>query len=210
MELKSPGKYEFEHDWHSPFIHPTRMETDVVLPTDSCCLLKASCAKGQSLSRRKSSKTDDVNSQDEVARSPKVVSELMDTQPSQETSVEKLSTLPPARHLAALRKMFNVPTPSDDDLEPGEIRDSSSIQSMDDETSSDHSDLKIKLDGSAKTIQTTSEAGSLLRVQPQSRLRRRRQAPGPQSAPKNHGQATLAQTHVFEQGFCTVSTLIAE
>ena len=39
-------------------------------------------------------------------------------------------------------------------------------------------------------------------------LRRRRQAPGPQSALKNHGQATLAQTRVFEQGSCTVSIIM--
>ena len=87
----------------------------------------------------------------------------MDTQPSQETSV--LTTSPPAQHLATLRKMFNVPPPSDDELEPGEIRDSSSIQSMDDERSSDHTDPKTKLDGATKSIQLKSEADSLLRVQ---------------------------------------------
>ena len=45
------------------------------LPTKS----KAGRAKGQSLSRGQSSVTDDVNSKDEVARSPKAVAELMDT-----------------------------------------------------------------------------------------------------------------------------------
>ena len=129
------------------------------LPTKS----KAGRAKGQSLSKGRSSATDDVNSKDEVARSPKAVAELMDTQPSQETSV--LTTSPPAQHLATLRKMFNVPPPSDDELEPGEIRDSSSIQSMDDERSSDHADPKTKLDGATKSIQLKSEADSPLRVQ---------------------------------------------
>ena len=129
------------------------------LPTKS----KAGRAKGQSLSKGRSSATDDVNSKDEVARSPKAVAELMDTQPSQETSV--LTTSPPAQHLATLRKMFNVPPPSDDELEPGEIRDSSSVQSMDDERSSDHADPKTKLDGSTKSIQLKSEADSPLRVQ---------------------------------------------
>ena len=113
--------------------------------------------------------TDDVNSKDEVARSPQAMAELMDTQPSQETSLQKISTSPLAQHLAALRKMFNVPAPSNG-LEPGEIRDSSSIQSMDDERSSDHADPKIKLDGVAKTIQKTSEVDSPLRDQPHSTL----------------------------------------
>ena len=90
---------------------------------------KAGRAKGQSLSGGKSSMADDVNSKDEVARSPKVVAELVDTQPSKETSLQLVSTSPPAKHLAALREMFNVPAPSDDELESGEIRDSSSIQS---------------------------------------------------------------------------------
>ena len=49
--------------------------------------LKAGRAKGQSLSRGKSSMADDVISKDEVARSPKAVAELIDTQPSQETSL---------------------------------------------------------------------------------------------------------------------------
>ena len=129
------------------------------LPTKS----KAGRAKGQSLSKGPSSATGDVNSKDEVARSPKAVAELMDTQPSQETSV--LTTSPPAQHLATLRKMFSVPPPSDDELEPGEIRDSSSIQSMDDERSSDHADPKTKLDGATKSIQLKSEADSPLRVQ---------------------------------------------
>ena len=124
---------------------------------------KAGCAKGQSLSRGQSSTADDVISKDEVARSPKAVAELMVTQPSQETSL--VTTLPPAQHLATLRKMFNVPIPSDDELEPGEIRDSSSIQSMDDERSSDHADPKTKLDGATKAIQLNSEADSPLRVQ---------------------------------------------
>ena len=124
---------------------------------------KAGRAKGQSLSKGRSSATDDVNSKDEVARSPKAVAELMDTQPSQETSV--LTTSPPAQHLATLRKMFSVPPPSDDELEPGEIRDSSSIQSMDDERSLDHADPKTKLDGATKSIQLKSEADSPLRVQ---------------------------------------------
>ena len=131
---------------------------------------KAGRAKGQSLSGGKSSLTDDVNSKDEVARSPKAMAELMDTQPSQETSIQKISTSPPAQHLASLREMFNVPAPSDDELEPGEIRDSSSIQSMDEERSSDHADPKIKLDGVAKAIQKTSEADSPLRDQPHSTL----------------------------------------
>ena len=109
------------------------------LPTKS----KAGRAKGQSLSRGQLSVTDDVIV-DEVARSPKAVAELMDTQPSKETSL--ITTSPPAQNLATLRKMFNVPTPSDDELEPGEIRDSSSIQSMDDGRSSDHADPKTKLD----------------------------------------------------------------
>ena len=121
---------------------------------------KAGHAKGQSLSRGQSSRTDDVISKDEVARSPKAVAELMDTQPSQETSLTLVSTSPPAQHLAEIRKIFNIPTPSDDELEPGEIRDSSSIQSMDDERSSDHADPKIKLDGAAKAIQLNSEADS--------------------------------------------------
>ena len=131
------------------------------LPTKS----KAGRAKGQSLSKGQSSVTDDVNSKDEVARSPKAVAALMDTQPSKETSLVLASTSPPAQHLATLRKMFNVPTPSDDELEPGEIRDSSSIQSMDDERSSDHADPKTQLDGATKTIQLKSEADSPLRVQ---------------------------------------------
>ena len=113
----------------------------------------------------KSSRTNDVNSKDEVARSnPKAVAEL------QETSIQHISTSSPAQHLATLRKMFNVPTSSDDELESGEIRDSSSIQSMDDERSSDHADLKIKLDGATKAIQKTSEADSPLRDQPHSTL----------------------------------------
>ena len=124
------------------------------LPTKS----KAGRAKGQSLSKGQSSVTDDVIV-DEVARSPKAVAEL-DTQPSKETSLVLASTSPPAQHLATLRKMFNVPTPSDDELEPGEIRDSSSIQSMDDERSSDHADPKTKLDGATKAIQLKSEADS--------------------------------------------------
>ena len=128
------------------------------LPTKS----KAGRAKGQSLSKGRSSATDDVIV-DEVARSPKAVAELMDTQPSQETST--LTTSPPAQHLATLRRMFNVPATSDDDLEPGEIKDSSSIQSMDDERSSDHADPKTKLDGATKSIQLMSEADSPLRVQ---------------------------------------------
>ena len=123
---------------------------------------KAGRAKGQSLSKGQSSATDDVIV-DEVARSPKAVAESMDTQPSQETSL--LTTSPPAQHLATLRKMFNVPPPSDDELEPGEIRDSSSVQSMDDERSSDHADPKTKLDGATKSIQLKSEADSPLRVQ---------------------------------------------
>ena len=123
---------------------------------------KAGRAKGQSLSRGQPSVTDDVIV-DEVARSPKAVAELMDTQPSKETSL--ITTSPPAQHLATLRKMFNVPTPSDDELEPGEIRDSSSVQSMDDERSSDHADPKTKLDGDTKSIQLKSEAHSPLRVQ---------------------------------------------
>ena len=129
------------------------------LPTKS----KAGRAKGQSLPKGRSSATDDVNSKDKVARSPKAVAELMDTQPSQETSLQ--TTSPPAQHLATLRKMFNVPPPSDDELEPGEIKDSSSIQSMDDERSSDHADPKTKLDGATKSIQLKSEADSPLRVQ---------------------------------------------
>ena len=120
------------------------------LPTKS----KAGRAKGQSLSRGQSSVTDEVFV-DEVARSPKAVAELMDTQPSQETSLALISTSPPAQHLATLRRMFNLPTPSEDELEPGEIRDSSSIQSMDDERSLDRADPKIKLDGETKTIQHT-------------------------------------------------------
>ena len=128
------------------------------LPTKS----KAGRAKGQSLSKGRSSATDDVIV-DEVARSPKAVAELMDTQPSQETS--ELTTSPPAQHLATLRKMFDVPLPSDDELEPGEIKDSSSVQSMDDERSSDHADPKTKLDGATKSIQSKSEADSPLRVQ---------------------------------------------
>ena len=128
------------------------------LPTKS----KAGRAKGQSLSKGRSSATDDVIV-DEVARSPNAVAELMDTQPSQETSIQ--TTSPPAQHLATLRKMFNVPPRSDDELEPGEIRDSSSIQSMDDERSSDHADPKTKLDGATKSIQLKSEADSPLRVQ---------------------------------------------
>ena len=131
---------------------------------------RADYAKGQSVSTGKLSLTDDVNSKDEVARSPKAMAELMDTQPSQETSLQTISTSPPAQHLPTLRKMFNVPTPSDDELESGEIRDSSSIQSMDDERSSDHADLKIKLDGATKAIQKTSEADSPLRDQPHSTL----------------------------------------
>ena len=94
---------------------------------------KAGRAKGQSLSGGKSSLTDDVNSKDEVTRPPKAVAELMDTQPSQETSLQKTSTSPPAQHLAALREMFNVPAPSGDELEPEE---------MDDERSSDHVDRR--------------------------------------------------------------------
>ena len=128
------------------------------LPTKS----KAGRAKGQSLSKGRSSSTDDVIV-DEVARSPKAVAELMDTQPSQETSLQTTSL--PAQHLATLRKMFSVPPPSDDELEPGEIRDSSSIQSMDDERSSDPADPKTKLDGAMKSIQLKSEADSPLRVQ---------------------------------------------
>ena len=123
------------------------------LPTKS----KAGRAKGQSLSKGQSSATDDVIVY-EVARSPKAVAELMDTQPSQETSNIKISTSPPAKDLAELCKIFKIPAPSDDELEPGEIRDSSSIQSMDDERSSDHADPKIELDGAAKAIQLTSEA----------------------------------------------------
>ena len=119
---------------------------------------KAGRAKGQSLSRGQSSLTDEVIV-DEVAQSPTVVAELMGTQPSQETSLQKISTSPPAQNLAEIRKMFNIPTPSDDELEPGEIRDSSSIQSMD-ERSSDHADPKIKLDGAAKAIQLNSQADS--------------------------------------------------
>ena len=128
------------------------------LPTKS----KAGRAKGQSLPKGRSSATDDVIV-DEVARSPKAVAELMDTQPSQETSLQ--TTSPPAQHLATLRKMFNVPPTSDDEIEPGEIRDSSSVQSMDDERSSDHADPKTKLDGATKSIQLQSEADSPLRVQ---------------------------------------------
>ena len=121
---------------------------------------KAGHTKSQSLSRGQSSSTDEVILKDEVTRSPKAVAELMDTQPPQETSLATISTSPPAQHLATLRKMFNVPTPSDDELESGEIRNSSSIQSMDDERSSDHADPKIKLDGSTKAIQLNSEADS--------------------------------------------------
>ena len=128
------------------------------LPTKS----KAGRTKGQSLSKGRSSATDDVIV-DEVARSPNAVAELMDTQPSQETS--ELTTSPPAQHLATLRKMFNVPPTSDDETEPGEIKDSSSIQSMDDERSSDHADPKTKLDGATNSIQLMSEADSPLRVQ---------------------------------------------
>ena len=128
------------------------------LPTKS----KAGRAKGQSLPKGRSSATDDVIV-DEVARSPNAVAESMDTQPSQETSLQ--TTSPPAQHLATLRKMFNVPPTSDDEIEPGEIRDSSSIQSMDDERSSDHADPKTKLDGATKSIQSKSEADSPLRVQ---------------------------------------------
>ena len=123
------------------------------LPTKS----KAGRAKGQSLSKGQSSATDDVIVY-EVARSPKAVAELMDTQPSKETSDIKISTSPPAKDLAELCKIFKIPAPSDDELEPGEIRDSSSIQSMDDERSLDHADPKIELDGAAKAIQLTSEA----------------------------------------------------
>ena len=119
---------------------------------------KAGRAKGQSLSRGQSSRTDDVIVY-EVARSPKAVAELMDTQPSQETSDIKISTSPPAHDLAELCKIFKIPVPSDDELEPREIRDSS-IQSMDDERSSDHADPKIKLDGAAKAIQLNSESDS--------------------------------------------------
>ena len=118
---------------------------------------KAGRAKGQSRSKGQSSATDDVIVY-EVARSPKAVAELMDTQPSQETSDTKISKSPPAKDLAELRKIFNIPAPSDEELEPGEIRDSSSIQSMDDERSSDHADPEIKLDGAVKAIQLTSEA----------------------------------------------------
>ena len=35
LNLNASGKYEFEHNWHSPFIYPTRMETDLVLPAAS-------------------------------------------------------------------------------------------------------------------------------------------------------------------------------
>ena len=126
--------------------------------------LKAGRAKGQSSSRGSSSVTDDVIV-DEVARSPKAVAELMDTHPSQETSLAKISTSPPAKDLAELRKIFNIPAPSDKELEPGEIRDSSSIQSMDDERSLDHADPKTELDGATKAIQLRSEADSPLRVQ---------------------------------------------
>ena len=125
---------------------------------------KAGRAKGQSLPKGESSATDDVIV-DEVARSPKAVAELMDTQPSQETSLAIISTSPPAQDLAEIRKIFNLPTPSDDELEPGEIRDSSSIQSMDDERSLDHADPKTELDGATKAIQLKSEADSPLRVQ---------------------------------------------
>ena len=131
--------------------------------------LKAGRAKGQSLSGGQSSATDDVIV-DEVARSPKVVAELMDTQPSQETSLAKISTSPPARDLAELRKIFNIPAPADDELEPGEIRDSSSIQSMDDERSSDHADPEIELDGAVKAVQLTSEAEGTSQDQSHSNL----------------------------------------
>ena len=130
---------------------------------------KAGRAKGQSLPKGQSSATDDVTVY-EVARSPKAVAELMDTQPSQETSLAKISTSPPAKDLAELRKIFNIPAPSDEELEPGEIRDSSSIQSMDDERSSDHADPEIKLDGAVKAIQLTSEADGTSQDQSHSNL----------------------------------------
>ena len=135
------------------------------LPTKS----RAGRAKGQSLSRGQSGHTDDVIV-DEVARSPKAVAELMDAQPSQETSKTKITTSPPAKDLAELHKIFNIPAPSDEELDPGEIRDSSSIQSMDDERSSDHADPKIKLDGAVKAIQLNSEADSPLQDQSHSNL----------------------------------------
>ena len=131
------------------------------LPTKS----KAGRAKGQSLSKGRSSATDDVIV-DEVARSPKAVAGLVGTQPSQETSLQ--TTSPPAQHLATLRKMFNVPPPSDDELELGEIKGSSSVQSMGGGGSSDHADPKTKLDGATKSIQLKSEADSPLRVQSRS------------------------------------------
>ena len=124
------------------------------LPTKS----KAGRAKGQSLTGGVSSCTDDVLY--EVARPPKAVAELMDTQPSHETSLQLVSTSPSAQDLAELRKIVKIPVPSDDELESGEIRDSSSIQSMDDERSSNHADPKIELDGAAKAIQLNSEADS--------------------------------------------------
>ena len=130
---------------------------------------KAGRAKGQSLSKGESSATDDVIVY-EVARSPKAVAELMDTRPSQETSLAIISTSPLAKDLAELRKIFNIPAPSDEELEPGEIRDSSSIQSMDDERSSDHADPKIKLDGAVKAIQLDSEADSPSQDQSHSNL----------------------------------------
>ena len=147
----------------------TRLIEQAPAPKSPSTKSKAGRAKGQSLSRGQSSATDDVIV-DEVARSPKVVAELMDTQPSQETSLAKISTSPPAKDLAELRKIFNIPAPSDDELEPGEIRDSSSIQSMDDERSSDHADPEIKLDGAVKAIQLTSEAEGTSQDQSHSNL----------------------------------------
>ena len=135
----------------------TKLIEQAPAPKSPSTKSKAGRAKGQSLPKGQSSATDDVTVY-EVARSPKAVAELMDTQPSQETSLAKISTSPPAKDLAELRKIFNIPAPSDEELEPGEIRDSSSIQSMDDERSSDHADPEIKLDGAVKTIQLTSEA----------------------------------------------------
>ena len=147
----------------------TKLIEQAPAPKSPSTKSKAGRAKGQSLPKGQSSATDDVTVY-EVARSPKAVAELMDTQPSQETSNAKISTSPPAKDLAELRKIFNIPTPSDEELEPGEIRDSSSIQSMDDERSSDHADPEIKLDGAVKAIQLTSEADGTSQDQSHSNL----------------------------------------
>ena len=108
---------------------------------------EAGQAKGRS-SKGAGVKVTAMDPQDEVVPSVPGEAGLRAVQ-SLKHNKPKISTSPPAQHLAAIRQVFGMPSPSDD-LEPGEIRDS--------EPEADFKSLAKKAQSIAKvaTIATTA------------------------------------------------------